>query len=433
MRAGAGLARRSGLVGASLAAIVGAGACLPPEATVPLDRPVYPTGLALANDHLIVVSSDFDLAFDEGAVLAADLGKVREAASSSEDEFVVEKAYAGAVVMPPFGDRPAVTSGGERAYVPTRGSNIVAVVDIGADGAVTCGDAENCGASPFALQLSKSDPFDVLILDEQRDGADLTRVTGLVTFISSNEAVFFTDDPRRSGAERVQIGRTIQLGANLAGVRSAVVRPATNGSGELVLAAADLDPDVGPAGAVLLAFDPNVADPDFARVDVSAQTGAFSMRDVLLVPGDDGENDALIAVLRGPDGLARFEIDDDGRLPALRLSEVASTCRSPTSLALAHLPTADGDVDRVILTCQDSDTVELLDPYSLEPTDAIRFEGRAPYDVVVDTSDATPRAYVSFFLDDSIGVLDLEKDGAPGAVFRGRIGRQSAAPEDGRE
>ena len=42
--------------------------CVPPSSGVPLDRPVYPTGLAVhpGGERLVVVSSAFDLAYDDG-------------------------------------------------------------------------------------------------------------------------------------------------------------------------------------------------------------------------------------------------------------------------------------------------------------------------------------------------------------------------------
>jgi hypothetical protein len=154
----------------------------------------------------------------------------------------------------------------------------------------------------------------------------------------------------------------------------------------------------------------------------------LSVRDVLVVPGEGAAPDAVVVATRSPDALVRLEIEDAPTGPTMHLAGVAESCAMPTGLALAH-PAA---VTRVLATCQTGGTVEALDPVSLEPTDVVRFAGRDPYDVAV--SPGNDEAYVSFFLDDSIGVLQLV-DGAGEARMSlwGRIGTPTPAPEDGRE
>lgn len=427
---------------------VGSSACLPSVEEVPLDEPVSPTGLALAGDRLLVVSSNFDGAFPDGALLVADLPQVREESKTGDGSVEVLGAYEHAAVMPSFGDNPAVTSGGERAYVPTRESHVVVALDIAADGALSCGatDVRDRCQAPFVLQLQDSDPAHIVILGEQREGDALVRTDALVTMLSSPRVIFFSDDRRRDGAAQLRIDGALDLGESITGVRSAVLRPAVGGSDPVIIATADLNPQSGANGAVLAVFRPR-SDSRVEFFDVTQLTGALSLRDVALVPGEDGDDDALVVTLRGlaregvdlegPDGLARFEIDDDGDLPSLRLSTIASSCRQPTALAPARLPVG-GDpavtVDRVLVTCQTSEAVEAIDPLTLQPTDAVRFAGRGPFDVVVNSAVEPQEAYVSFHFDNSIGVFHLtDDDGAPRLVFRGRIGEQAPAPETGRE
>lgn len=417
-------------------------ACLPPEEEVPLDEPVFPTGLAIAGDNLLVVSSNFDLRFRDGALLVGDLTTVREESREGDASVVVEGAYDNAALLAPFGEKPAVTSGGERAYVPTRRANVINAVDISPDGALECGGVDGATPrcqEPFALQLQDNDPFDIVILGEQREDGVLVRTDALVANLASPRLVLFSDDVRREGAERMRIEGSVDLGEDVAGVRSALLRPAVAGTDPVIIAGADIAPAGGSRGAILAVLQPRTGSP-VERFDVTDATGALSLREVVLVPGDDGDNDALIVALRGistsgPEALARFEIDDDGGLPSLRLSTLASSCVQPTSLAYARIPTAGGEeVDRVLVTCQTSEAVEAVDPVTLQPTDAVRFAGRGPYDVVVSTAVDPPEAYVSFFLDNSIGILHLVDDeGEPRLVFRGRIGEQAPQPETGRE
>jgi hypothetical protein len=422
----------------ALVAVLGAAQCLPPPPAIPLDRPVFPTGLALAGDRLLVVSSDFDGAFGEGALLAANLGRVREATKTGDGNVVVRGAYEDGIVIPPFGEKPVVTSDGRHAYVPTRRLNILASVDIEADGAFFCGeDVDRCDGAPFALQLVENDPFDVVITAEARDGDALVRAEGIITSLASSKITFFSDDRRREGASRIQRSGELDLGADIFGVRAAVLRPEVAGTDAVVLAAADLSRTTSALGSVLVVFTPSTRSA-IARFDVTGATGSTSMRDLVLVPGESGEAGALVAILRGPDAVARFDIDDDGGLPSLRLTALAPTCASPVKLAYARIPLGDeasGDgVDRVLITCQGGDVIEAIDPLSLRATDAVRFLGRSPYDVVVHTAVSPPEAYVSFFLDNSVGVLHLvDDDGAPRLVVRGRIGEAAPRPEDGRE
>ncbi len=417
------------------AAVLALAGCEPPATGVPLDHPVYPTGLAVhpRGDRLAVVSSSFDLAYDDGALLLADLDLVRDGLARSDAadrrDAIVEGAYVKAALLPPFGDRPVFSSRGERLLVATRGNNLLSSVDVDPDTGFSCSAVEDgtprCGKSPQALQLPESDPFDVLVLSEERDADDvLTRVDGLVTLLSSSTVYLFRDDRERAGAAQMQISGTVELGDAVIGVRATAVR--TRNDQTHVLAAVDSSSTTGTA-ALLVMFLPS-ADATLSIFDVTSAMGALSLRDVLVVPGAAGAPDTIIAVTRAPDAIVRLEVDDLPSGPALRLAGVAESCATPTSLALANL----GSVTRVLVTCQASGTIEALDPATLDVTDAVRFVGRAPYDVAVNPT--LPEAYVSFFLDDSIGVLSLvDATGAPRFTFLGRIGTPTPKPEDGRE
>jgi hypothetical protein len=459
------------------------GGCPPADPGVPLDELVFFTGMAVAGDRLLVVSSDFDLSQDEGALLAADLAAVRAATEPSGPDDVVQDAYVEAAVLPSFGDRPVVTSGGERVYVPTRAENRVVALDIAEDGTLSCPETEpvddkdrkerprpvaECGHGTSAMQLPVNDPYDVLLLqetppfDERFADPDaplpLLRVDGLIATQSSPFLFFFSDDVRRDGrdgADRLQVTSSIELPEIFGGVRGAALRPAQNGSDTVVIAAADLSRELDLFGARLIVFAPDsgafgddgAGEGELKSFDVTLVTGSFSMRDVVLVPGDaasgedDDQDDALVVILRDPDAIARFAIDDVGGLPDLRLTAVASTCKSPTSLARATLrgpsAPASGDVERVLVACHDGNVVEAIDPHTLRTTDAVRFAGRGPYDVVVHEAPAAEGettgpldVYVSFFLDGSVGAMRFV-DGKLEAT--GRIGVADERPEDGRE
>lgn len=422
------------LAAAALSLAAGAG-CTPPDPGVPLDRPVYPTGLAVHpdGDRLVVVSSDFDKAYDDGALLLADLTAVRaglaEDASEDRRDAVVEGAYVEAARMPPFGDRPVFTSGGERLLLSTRKTNLVSSVDVDVDAGFSCGHTDDdgtprCGKSPLALQVPETDAFDVLVLDEVVEGGELTRVGGVVTQLSSSMVHFFRDDRAREGAAEMQLTGSLDLGDAVRGVRSAALRT-RDGVKHVVVAVETTT--VTASAALLVLFEPAV-DAALFTVDVTEAMGAQSLKDVLVVPGVGAEPDAVIVATRMPDAVARFQIDDLPSGPSLQLTAVAETCAMPTGLALDQMD----NVTRVLLTCQVGGAILALDPWTLAVTDAVRFAGRNPYDVVVNP--VLPEAYVSFFLDDTIGVLSLvDATGVPRMSLRGRIGTPTAKPEDGRE
>lgn len=420
------------VAGLALLAAVG---CTPPNTDVPPDRPVFPTGLAVHpdGDRLVVVSSDFDQAFDDGALLLADLPAVRaglaEDVSEDRRDAIVEDAYLKAARLPPLGDRPVFTSRGARLLVTTRGTNLLSSVDVDPVAGFSCGATDDdgtprCGKSPQALQLPENDPFDVLVLSEVEAGGELTRVDGLVTLLSSSIVYFFRDDREREGAAVMQQTGTLDLGDAVRGVRSAALRKRNDVTH--VVAAVETS-TLTSSAALLVLFEPAVDATPFS-VDVSEAMGAGSLRDVVVVPGVGAEPDAVIVATRMPDAIARFEIDDLPGGPSLRLAGVAESCGMPTGLALDAMD----NVTRVLLTCQVGGAVLALDPWTLDVTDAVRFVGRTPYDVVVNP--VLPEAYVSFFLDDSIGVLSLvDATGVPRMSFRGRIGTPKPEPEDGRE
>ncbi|HEY4223757.1 MAG TPA: hypothetical protein VGO62_20510 [Myxococcota bacterium] len=424
--------------------VLGAG-CLPTQGTIALDHPEFPTGVAVTADgaHLIVVSSDFELAVDDGALLSADLAPARAATPSAAHPIpVVASDYKSSVIIAPLGDRPVLSPNGDRVYVPTRGDNVIAAVDVQADGSLSCGSSatpQRCGVSPAALQLPENDPFTVRMLGED---ANNTRVTGFTTLLSSSVITFFSDDKSRAGAARMRIDTQVDLGTDVAGVRSAVLHHDPTGAAEpTVIAGADLSALESLIGARMYLFRQD-APANFFTFDVTGTTGALSMRDMVLVPGSDGlEEDAMITILQPVastlsgaccDAIARFEIRDSSSLPELHLSGLQSTCKSPEQLSYMK------QIDRVLLTCRDDDTIEALDPRTLIPTDVLRFAGRGPYGLATFEGPAAAaggapveEAYVSFFEDNSVGLLSF--DANQKLTMKARIGAQSEKPEDGRE
>ena len=181
-------------------------------------------------------------------------------------------------------------------------------------------------------------------------------------------------------------------------------------------------------GAELDVFEPRPNAP-VTRFDLSGATGALATRDLVLVPGGAGKDDDVVVQLRSPEALARVTLthSDDGAVRP-RLSGLAASCKQPTSLV--RVPASTLGHDRLLQTCQLSEAIELVDPLTLQPLDSVRFFGRSPYAVAFHGTTA----FVSFFLDNSVGVLSMQDaDGSEHLRARGRVGAQAAPPEDGRQ
>ncbi len=412
-----------------------AGGCPAGGKPPPLSKPVFPTGIAVdaSGTHLVVVSSNFDFAFDNGAVLVANLATAR--AGLGNPAAVVTGAYVDAIGLPSLGDRPVLDASGQHLFVTTRGENLLHEIEIDGAGVL--------GKSPSALQLGTNDPFDVVLFGD--DGSGLVR--GLITHLSSNEAEIFTLNAAVTGASRLSVGPDVVFfGDNVTGVRSAVLRPAAVGGDEQVFVTLQRQVEGILSGTSLGVFSVPAPrrgdDVEVAAIDLTAETGCLNARGIAVVPDRAaGRPDGAVAVivaLRSPDALARFAWDDD--TGAFALTDLRETCEGPMNLAvLAGVDEAVidgavgvGGVDRVLLTCANGEVVQALDPLTLQVQDSLRFFGRSPYAIAVDPVHG--EAFVSFFLDDSIGVLDLvDDDGAPQLAAIGRIGTQLPPPQDGRE
>jgi len=121
-------------------AVLAAAACTPVERPpAPLDRFTFPTGLTLADGHLLVVSSNFDLTYEDdkgGTVMSID----------TDASIAGSMAVTSAVRIPSFGGEIAVARkaacpalASDQALVPNRLSGELFRLGLGADGGLSCG------------------------------------------------------------------------------------------------------------------------------------------------------------------------------------------------------------------------------------------------------------------------------------------------------
>jgi hypothetical protein len=434
------------------AALAGTGAC----ETTPVDllpgqgdqtvQPNYPRGIALSpdGDQLVVVSSNFEGAFDTGAVLLADLRRLGADLAfvplAQASSTYLEDIYVDAVFIPSFGTRPVFADDGERFLVAAQGDNLLLEIEVlatgGADGGVgtsrlTCRDeppaagatelctADGSGAgNPLALSLDQNDPYELVLYDQTED-----QLLGAATFLSASRVTFFRVRENRTGQNRLQLRGSLELGEGVQSLRSVVLHPRGAGQVPLLVAALEREDPVftTQTEVELIWLDPSQReDAVVRRLDLEALTGARSAR--ALTSSPDG--DALFLFLRNPDGIARLDTDPVGSTIAPRLGGVSNVCEGPTSMRFARIPLPDGDtVDRLLVVCYRDNTVAAYNPLTLEQTDAVRMFGLGPFDLAVDTTGDTPRLFVSFFDEDTIGVFDLvDAAGDARLVPRARIG-----------
>jgi hypothetical protein len=395
----------------------------------PTDAAVFPTGLAISPDgaHLAVMSSNYDFAFDAGAVLLANLPALADKLTGPDS--VVVAPYVDAIAVPTFGDRPVFSEDGAHLLFTTRDSNLLHELVVDGD-RLTCGESDLCADAPHAIAVAQNDPFDVTLVEQGET------IRGLLTHQSGREASFFRLTPAQTDTGRLQLeAGVIDFGEAVFGVRAVALREARDGRPARLYATVERRANNAPAGADLVSFEvPAVgraADVIPVGIDLQVAVGSRSARDVVVVRDPSGA-DALIVALRFPDALARFVVDEQTGLA--QLTALADTCTTPVSLAVASIPASEapsGRSERVLVTCQESQAVLLLDPTTLQPNDVVRFYGRSPYDVVA-TPDGT-QAYVSFFLDNSVGVFSLTDGRAARLAPVGRLGTPLPRPDDGRE
>jgi DNA-binding beta-propeller fold protein YncE len=414
--------------------VAGVGGCIGQAGKpIPLDEARFPMGMAVSADgaRLAVVSSNFDFAFDSGAVLLADVNAFAGELNGPDD--VVKNPWTSGVPIPTFGDRPVFSADGSHLLLTSRDQNLLHELVVDGD-TISCEEDDVCDQAPHALALEGNDPFDVVIVsDGTVEGGDGV-IRGFVTHQTARVGNFFTVNTAADDNTRLQLeSEVVDFGDDVFGVRSVAHRPAREGRDARIFAVVERRLDGVALGASLVGFEvPSENRGDdvvFATLDLQVAAGARTARDLVIV--SDGDDDALVAALQLPDAIARFGFDEASG--AMQLTGLSDSCLTPISLA-----TADLGVDavgrrrqRVLVTCQNSQSVLMLDPGTLAVTDSSRFFGRSPYDVVVDA--VAGRAYVSYFLDNSIGVFALSDGDTMVLDPVGRLGEPLPTPEDGRE
>lgn len=436
----------------------------------PTDQPHLPTASAVhpQGKWLAATSSNFDLSFRSGALLLADLDKVNTALDSlgnadSPDASITD-AYTAAALVPSFAGKPVFRQDGRQIFLAARGDNRLLQLHVdGIDPAnpdaadaqnirlrcmgtaaddpnnVTKGTVANavtCLDADQSVQLPESDPEQILLIEDNTANDQTASVHGLVTLQSSTNIY-----PFAATETNLQLATPLSWGEGVTGLQGLQVYTSPSQQKYLLAllqrtASTTLRSGVELRTAPIeqIDFTPTSTgsiDPvalDTQTTDLTGATGSISSRDLVLA--ENGTT--LLVLLRDPDALARFTLEEvvDGNNTAIiaRLSGIVGTCLDPSGLSLIRA----GGVERAVISCFGDDTISAFDTTTLTETDTVRFFGNAPVDIEVFSEDGGDRVYVSFFLDDTIGVLRFAGDEDPQLTPLGRIGVALPAPEDGR-
>lgn len=414
----------------------------------PLDRPHFPRGIAVHPERpvLAVVSSNFDLEFNRGAILLADLAAVDAAIADGEGRFLQlagsTSPYTSVALVPSFGNDPVFVQGGSRLLLPSQDQNRVSEIPLALDDeavdfdcASVASDTERpvpvCGEATESLQLPGNDPFELAVIEDSDE-----RVSAIVTLLNSPDLFYVRlNDDEGAGRLTIDRGPSFTLEGysdrgDALGVRGIGLWPSRGGVRTTAfLTVTRTSAFTFSAQAVdLVWFD--AAQGRGAPLGVlrlTDEVGSLEARDVAVAP--DGS--AVFVILRDPDAIARVDVTPTGGALDVRLGGIATSCYDPIELEVVAIPTpAGGEVTRVLATCFDNDTIVAYDPFTLVETEVVRRLADGPYGLAVDVEHDPPRAYVSFFNDDRVAVIDLvDDDGNVALVPRALIGAPREAVE----
>jgi DNA-binding beta-propeller fold protein YncE len=116
------------------------------------------------------------------------------------------------------------------------------------------------------------------------------------------------------------------------------------------------------------------------------------------------DGNRLLVVNRRPPTLQIYDSsDNEAGVPKNQTVAVHDICRNASGLTVGEGVAGSGQL--ALVSCFNDGTVQILDATGLRGTLAVISVGRGPYEIVV--SSTRQKAYVSNFLEDSIGVIDL--------------------------
>ncbi|MFH1811757.1 MAG: hypothetical protein ABIJ09_23665 [Pseudomonadota bacterium] len=394
----------------------------------PLDRLHFPIGIAVSPTErtALVVSSNFDLGFNRGAVLSIDLGAVdaRLDAATAPLADAITDVFSGAAFLPSFAGQVRFDDSGRHAFVPNRAEASLLELELGTPQqarALSCGDRgevpQDCTAGDHVLQLTAADPYAIEV-QSRSDGARIY-VGGLDGGEVNGVDADFTVSGERRLTLPVVVDSELQRASGLARL------PASGLAPEYLLIAGELRPassDPRPAGAYLRLFSTGLASSqNLGAVPLVSANQAADARGVVVTA--DGTR--AFVLQRGPDSVAAVDLTPGvGGLPRFRTVAVQSVGRKPVAIALdASAPGAA----QILVACFEEKSLYALDARTLQIVAVIPDLDGSPADLAVDGASA--RAYVTLFDRDVVAVISLDRPEHPGLTVQAWLGTPRPTPD----
>lgn len=397
----------------------------------PTDTLHFPLGLALgAEDRkLLVVSSNFDLAYNRGVVHAIDLEVVDKAIAKGEGKAkkAVKNAIRGSAFIPSFGGEVSFDPQFRHAFIANRAENTLIemeVFGVGGELELKCGDRgsapQDCTEGDHVVQLEGTDSFSVHALES---GTEKARVyTGSLNggMVSAIDA-----DYQQSGGSRLKMPFVIESGLLRA---SGIVHvPAVGFGPDYLIIAGTMDGNTGwPAGAYLRTYAPSYGNTQvLGTVPLVGANQAADARAIALAP----DNSFAYVVQRYPDSVAAVDLSlNDAGEPRLLNTAVQSVGLKPIALAVDSAATSG---NQVLVLCFEDNSIYTLDGKTLNVLGILDDVGPGPSAIAIDS--ARGQAYVSLFNEDTVAVIALDRPDHHGLEVIARIGTARPLPEPGFE
>jgi hypothetical protein len=377
----------------------------------PGDRFQYPVGVAIHPDgYALVVSSNADLAYREGTLLAVDLKGLAasDLSSPAEDDpyftrFILSD---GGLALENFGGAISLSADGTKAAVPVRSTTQVILVDLDTQGGtspltLSCwpdgvrpkGDLPYCEGARSVLNVEVKDPFSALLIDMEEGPQGMDRLL-LVGGLQG----------KTLDAYRLEAGVEPYLGyqfpiedSGQIGIDDLVWSPALG----LVFASVRY-----PASYTntLFYFDPFLGDEvDLQQISVYPLVLGNEIRSLAF--SQDGWT--LGALVFNPYTLALLDLglDEQGLLVVRRVRPVSLGFEP--SVVRAH-----GDL--FLVTAAYADTVWAIDGRTASPIARRQDVCQGPFGIgFYDPPDGRQWAVVSCYSDGQLAILDVDRN-SPG-------------------
>lgn len=393
-----------------------------PGAEPPRGKIYFPTAVAIADDHLLVASSNFDVRYNAGSLQAYDLAELNSQVDACladpnaigcdcrQDGACVlantRELLASEVLIDSFATGIAYSAALGRVYVPTRSNGGLTFAEFAA-GELSCGQDGRCGA----LNIAGIEP-----------GTNNITMPSQPTSVATGAAadLGFTADGDPLEGEYVLVGdrdqalslfldgpgdvpKLLNVRPGLPGEISGIT---TAGRSAYLSTVNDANPikvvtQVGFGQADAVDVSQDAFRFSYKQADLGIDLGArSSVRSIAFVPGSTTD---LVAVTLNPSALVRVDLQSPRVAPAQpSIESIVSLGSGPSKVEVGRIgmdPRAFAFV-----SCFDSREIMVVD-LELNRLVSVIQGVTGPFSLALDT--ARSRLYVGDFRSSTVRIVDL--------------------------